>query len=348
MSWTQVAGQLGTEKIKSIAVFNGVIFVGALSGKLLRVNSISGLLEEVAGVSAGYISINDLLVFEGELYGCTGANGSSSGRLLKWNGTDAWVVAGTGARPVSILCMVEFDGTIFLGCGTSSNSAGAVLYRWDGISTLSTVGNSYSNYSGFNYSIAVFENELFVGMNPTGRIFKWDGVNTLTAVSAQLNSQVAIYSLTVLAGKLYGGTGNGGRLFEWNSADACVQVASQLGSQTRIYDVVTCGNNLYGSTYPTGSLYLWDNVNLQWVEVCSSAGEIIWRICSDNGKIYGACLNGNIYSYQLPSERSITKLFSFNNKLLLASDNLINDGLSGLRFDDNRNVLKMYNGLGSL
>ena len=47
-------------------------------------------------------------------------------------------------------------------------------------------------------------------------------------------------------------------------------------------------------------------------------------------------------------ERSITKLFSFNNKMLLASDHLINDGLSGMRFGDKRNVLKMYNGLGSL
>ena len=55
------------------------------------------------------------------------------------------------------------------------------------------------------------------------------------------------------------------------------------------------------------------------------------------------------YRYDSPYlERSINKLFSFNNKILLASDNLINDGLSGLRFDDNRNVMKMYNGLDTL
>ena len=60
------------------------------------------------------------------------------------------------------------------------------------------------------------------------------------------------------------------------------------------------------------------------------------------------------YRYDSPYlERSITKLMSFNNKMLLASDSLINDGLSGLLMDERKprvagDLMKMYNGVGSL
>jgi len=137
-------------------------------------------------------------------------------------------------------------------------------------------------------ALCVFNNKLYGGTYPNGRLFEWNGTNAWVEVAPQLNSQQTIQSLCVFNGKLYGGTYNGGRLFEWNSTNAWVEVAPQLNSQTAIWSLCVFNGKLYGGAYGGGRLFEWNGTNA-WVEVATrylyEGG--LFSLNVFNGKLYG-------------------------------------------------------------
>ena len=63
------------------------------------------------------------------------------------------------------------------------------------------------------YSLAVFNNNLYGGTQPGGRLFEWNGVDAWVGVAEQLAAQTYINALAVFNNKFYAGTNPGGRLF---------------------------------------------------------------------------------------------------------------------------------------
>jgi hypothetical protein len=118
------------------------------------------------------------------------------------------------------------------------------------------------------FSLAVFNNKLYGGTIPNGKLFEWNGTNAWVEVAPQAGgTETYILSLAVFNNKLYGGTVPNGKLFEWNGTNAWVEVAPQAGgTETQIYSLAVFNNKLYGGTLPNGKLFEWNGTNA-WVEV---------------------------------------------------------------------------------
>jgi len=178
------------------------------------------------------------------------------------------------------------------------------------------------------YSLAVFNNKLYGGTNPNGKLYEWNGTNAWVEVAPKLGSETYILSLAVFNNKLYGSTASNGKLYEWNGTNAWVEVAPQLGSETYILSLAVFNNKLYGGTLPNGKLYEWNGTNA-WIEVAPKLGSEtnIQSLAVFNNKLYGGTYpNGKLYEWngtnawvevapKLGSESYIYSLAVFNNKL---------------------------------
>jgi len=178
------------------------------------------------------------------------------------------------------------------------------------------------------FSLAVFNNKLYGGTYPNGKLYEWNGTNAWVEVAPKLGAETYIYSLAVFNNKLYGGTGENGKLYEWNGTNAWVEVAPKLGAETYILSLAVFNNKLYGGTYPNGKLYEWNGTNA-WVEVAPTLGAEtnIRSLAVFNNKLYGGTIpNGKLYEWNgtnawvevaptLGAEIYIMSLAVFNNKL---------------------------------
>ena len=64
------------------------------------------------------------------------------------------------------------------------------------------------------YSLAVYNNKLYGGTYPNGKLYEWNGTNAWVEVAPKLGAETSIPSLAVYNNKLYGGTGQNGKLYE--------------------------------------------------------------------------------------------------------------------------------------
>ncbi|MGR3295861.1 MAG: hypothetical protein ACUZ8A_06505 [Candidatus Bathyanammoxibius sp.] len=295
-----------------------------------------GSWSEVAPTFGAEGEIHSMTVFAGELYGST----TSTGLLLKWNGTNAWVEAAAHLTENRIRSLAVFNGTIYGGTANLGK-----LYEWNGTNLWVEKAPQLLAQTNI-YALAVHNGKLYGGTSPAGKLFEWNDVNlwvqrantlggstevrslavhngklygaSLTdgrllewndvnawvQAAPQLNAQI-IHSLEVHNGKLYGGTGNA-RLFEWNDVNAWVQVAPQLGVPTQIVSLQTFGGRLYGGTNVTGELHLWNEVNA-WVQAAAQLAEVTIRSLADfDNTLYGGTANnGKLYQFN-PDAASVT------------------------------------------
>ncbi len=97
-AWIQVGGLNKTWYLEALMVFNGKLYAGyttdfSTGGHLYEWNGVDTLTLVAAG--GGYSTFNeieDFIIYNNELYAGTGKNGY----LVKWNGSNAWIIVSTG------------------------------------------------------------------------------------------------------------------------------------------------------------------------------------------------------------------------------------------------------------
>ena len=364
MLLTQVAPQLNTQNISKLCLLNGEIYAGTQNGgRLFKWNGVDAWVQ-VAPQLNSQSYIHRLLVWNGEIYGGT----YNGGRLFKWNGVDAWAqVAPSYSSTTTVWSLIVFNDTLY--SWVSANTSSGNFLRWNNSNAWVLV----LNRNPYIRPMLVKDNYIYgittdSSSSTTANLCRWPGSGNWELLAGRpSNSESNMYGFCTFNDKIYGG-GGGGRLFEWNGVDAWVLKLEPLQitpvdynnptgyNMGNIMELLVVGNYMYAVGAGIAGRYnvfcRWDGVSSDWecLAVVSQWENFNSLVNIGNVFYMGSNSSGKLFEYTPPvlPERSINKLFSFNNKMLLASDNLINDGLSGLRFDDNRNVLKMYNGLGSL
>ena len=136
-----------------------------------------------------------------------------------------------------------------------------------------------------------FDNKLYVGTNPNGKLLEFDGSATWQLKADTYSSQQTV-RIAEFNSKIYGGTYPDGLLLEWNSTgENWDLVCEQLSSQ--YVKGITAGSTaLYASTYPDGMLFKYDIGSTEWVMVADkyttlSVPVFIDNIKEFNSKIYG-------------------------------------------------------------
>ena len=204
---------------------------------------------------SGSLYIEDMVVFNGQLYAATGF----SGQLLRWDGVaSTWTVIATSSENI-LYTLAIFNGKLYAGTGL-----GGRLLEFDGVSAF--VQKSPQVNDGHIRDIYVFNNKLYGVGSSSGTLNEWNGSTTWVNKAGQLNSQTTLYCLIEFNGKLYAGTGPGGRLFEWNGSNAWIEKAGQYSSENKIISLLVYNNELYGYSGDNALLLKW-NGSSAWVLV---------------------------------------------------------------------------------
>lgn len=281
--WLKVADQHnGQEVITDLIVFDdggGDRLYGSTYGsrgcRLFRYDDVSVITawEEVAGeIPGGDNAATSIVEFKGKLYASTyGGGPGTGGKLIEWNGTDAWsVVAPRVGVQSGIWNLIVFD-----------DGGGDAIY-------------------GGTFRITTPE--------VAGQLFKWNGVNAwLVAAPKFVHPYRGVWGLCEYKGDLFGGTSNGGSghggdLLKWNKVNAWSLVApgnriplndSHILSLA-VYDNGS-GEALYAGCRGGTGLIRWNDVDA-WETVVYGYGEL-WSLLVFDGKLlaglgggYGALL----------------------------------------------------------
>lgn len=281
-------------------------------------------------LGADVISIDSLAVYNGYLYGGT----ENAGKLVRWNGANAWVVVAPQLVETEIRSLAVFNGKLYGGTGTSGR-----LYEWNGVNAWVQVAPQLNINEQRVYSLAVYNGKLYGSTNfgsllqwngvnawvkvasagaveclivfnnglygvGTGQLFRWNDVNAWVRVANQLGG-VTVYSLAAFNGKLYGGTGSlapstsDAGLYEWNGINAWVRVASKGVGEATIFSLAAYNGKLFGGTFPRGKLLMWNGADA-WVEMAQLIGTstiTIQSLAVFNGRLYGGTASGRLYEF---------------------------------------------------
>jgi len=224
MAWTQKLPDFpSADQIFCLNSFEGKLYAGTGNqGDLLEWDNVSATWAEVAsGAGFSITSVNDLIQYNGKLYGCGG------GKLLEWNGSNAWVSKASGASGVlKTLCV--YGGSIF-----ASGSAG-ILYEWAGSGNWVQRAPLFDTLQ-YVRDIIVFNNKIYGSTSRApglgGKLLEWNGTNAWVEVADTFNSGViGVFAMVELGGELYGCTGDTiivqyPAILKWNGTDAWVEVA---------------------------------------------------------------------------------------------------------------------------
>jgi hypothetical protein len=228
----------------------------------------------------------------GVLFACDGA-----GRLLQWNGVNAWTVAAPqltlGEAPLSLAVL---GGSIYAGTSPSG-----LLYKWNGTNAWVKVASQYGTIP--TMLLIVYNGEIyglgFIGSSytPTGvPLVKWDGVSSWIEVAPMFSPPQYLSSAVVHDGILYIGTGYtdsgtfyGGYLLHLEgsslvlSADRTLSDGDDAGSV--ITSLVEFNGHIYGINERQPSTYGGDLFVLQFAS----------PLPPPSPKLVGSNLNGGAY-----------------------------------------------------
>jgi uncharacterized membrane protein (UPF0136 family) len=287
-NWIQKAPQyLGAQLVRSLVVFNGVLYGAASTGNLFAWNGVDSWANVAPPPVAGE-SLIAIAVFNNLLYGCTFTHGSA---LYQWDGGSGWILKAPVLNLESIQSMAVFNGKLYAG-GFNSG----VLYEWNGINAWVNKANTHVGEQQID-SLAVYNGELYGGTGAHGYLFKWDGVSSWVTVGASIDSY--INALAVFNGKLYAGTSFHGYLYEWDGVN-WTRVAGPLPpTESGILSLAVYNGEIYGGSYSHSILYKWDGVSA-WMEVAPRFGaEVgILSLAVFNGSLFGGTeYRGNLLVY---------------------------------------------------
>ncbi|MHA1809380.1 MAG: hypothetical protein ACTSYH_03605 [Candidatus Heimdallarchaeaceae archaeon] len=256
-AWTQKAPILNSQnRIYELLELNEYLYasVGAGSGgeaQLFKWNGTNNWTEVAGQPATSDTQAKCSVVWNDEIY-----MGTEKGNFFKWNGTDAWTLLSSGHG--NLAHMIVFNNNIYI-AGYDLVLGGARLLKYDGIS-VTTVSNIPGNdETGIN-RLYVYNNTLYAGTQPTGRLFEYNGINTLVEVAEQYDeNSVYIYDIIQHGDYLYGLLGNSGILARWNESDAWILEEPQTDAlDTGLRLCSHSDGYLYGYGYTSGKLYRWE------------------------------------------------------------------------------------------
>lgn len=213
--------------------------------------------------------ITSLIEFNGGLYGIL----SSSGRLLKWNGVDAWmqVAANWGGGTTSIGGLVVLNNVLY-GFGRDDGT----LQKFTGSGWLQVAPALAGK--GI-YCSVVYNNKIYAGTSGvlSDLLYEWNGVNAWVQVAPHLN-QSRIDALVVFNNQLYASASGSTpypELYRWNGVNAWVSVLPRaVNVNSIIYAMVVFNGKLYAIVSAPGDiaeLWEWDGSAPIWTRVSDNA-----------------------------------------------------------------------------
>jgi len=241
-----------------------------------------------------YDQIWDLLEFNSKLYGVRG-------KLLEWNGVDAWVGKTTGSEGGETL---ETDGSYIYTAGGDGK-----LYRWNGVNAWTQVAAKYQDgirklvyLDGSLYGATY---KIFSGVG--GRLFNFTG-SAWGIVAGKYFSEEWSRDACIHNGKIYMVSGyNEGNLLEWNGVNAWDFKGQfdPVGGVGDMISVTTTGVDLYvyGRGAGGGAQWLskWDGVDTleKVIDPPDDPWDSFYDILYWNGHIYGAGAQGRLWRLEL-------------------------------------------------
>jgi hypothetical protein len=270
-AWIKVADQLNTQTINCLCVFNNKLYAGTSpGGRLFEWNGTDAWSEKASAPNASTY-INDMLVFNNELYAVSGSslyNGSWKCNLLKWNGTNAWTKMAPSTFEFeyatrNLWCLCKFNGVLYAG----TDNQYELMVKWNGTDDWEYGGLSYASGTSNVRSLCVYNNELYAATGTAyGRLLKWDGVDSWTLVAELGYINTTAISMLVYNNKLmvgyYGQYSYGSILLQWDGS-TYTQKAAQLNSQVWCRALLKHNGKLFGCTQATsagGRLFEWITV----------------------------------------------------------------------------------------
>lgn len=247
-TWSQVGGDgVGSSwqssdnftLAKSLAVWKGKLYAGTGNGagmaEIWEYNGSTWSKIAGDGVNSSWTTnprlVETMTVYKDKLCAGLGGNGSW-GEIWCWGGGNTWSRIG-GGNGISVngfsnstawvYQLITFNGKMYAGASTGSHIV--TIWEWDGSSWTQVGGSDVKNsWSDSSYttpsSIAVYNGELYLGMNysgssnPTGDVWKYNGTAWSQVGGDGLNGSWSVgdlreevSSLLPYKGKLYAGLG---------------------------------------------------------------------------------------------------------------------------------------------
>jgi len=311
MSWSLVAGQLGTiSQIFSMCIHNGKLYGGTKApdqsgdgGQLLEWDGVSAWVSVAPMLNTGN-SIESMLSFKGDLYATTGIYGSGAsisdgGCLLKWNGTNAWIkVAPLNISQFYIFDLTEWNNRLYAGTFDRMH-----LFSWDVGETVWTIETSSLPYpppQQFASALHVYNSNMMMTGIINGILFQFNPITFTWDQKAPGVGATPCYGLLSHdfgSGEELYGVGTNGKILKWDGVSAWI-LETTIGDA--LWRGISFGGNIYfNARQNTGRLYLYDGVSVTNVASQYGSEQDIASIISFNGKIYGGTgNNGMLLEYQ--------------------------------------------------
>ena len=297
-SWIDMTPYRSVAGYVPLCVFDGAIYKSDASGDLFKWNGVDswgsvlapGLRSSLAygGSGISVAGIQDLCVFNGELYGSTTSSYSdgNAGFLYKWNGVNAWIEMDYIYVDNTILNLTEFDGALY---GTPADCA---LFRWTPETHWVQVAPVYTGSNVGVGALCEYNGKLYGGTDQSrstgtsnGSLLEWNGIDAWVLVAPMKYTERDITSLCVFNGKLHACTGNSGLIYKWNDSNAWIYVAGDInGHATPLSSLCVFNGYLYGASigisknsyhsYVSGCLAEWKGTGNTWTNVAPSNTKI--------------------------------------------------------------------------
>jgi hypothetical protein len=320
------AGATSIDGLNASAVYNGKIYVGtnlAGNAEVYRYDGgttwtrVTGNTPGTIGTQAGIDEVSTMTVFNGHLYiGVREAGGAS---IFRYDGGTTWTeisqtvsagqIASAGRTGIDgIGSMVVWNGAMYVGT-TESNAAeiyrfdgcasgtwpSCTTYEWTQINTTDgTFGTIATQVDGI-YSMAVYNNSLYVGTQETdgtdeGDVLRFDGPSTFTSVintpgtiiSGDTSGIDGIYVMTTYNGALYIGTrqADNSEVYRYDSGTGWQHVtpnASSVETKDQIDAMIVYNGRLYMGVSESSNAETWryNGVDNSWTLVSNGGGNYV-------------------------------------------------------------------------
>ncbi|WP_321418196.1 hypothetical protein [uncultured Methanomethylovorans sp.] len=289
-SWTS-CGQVGASShVYSLEIYNGNLYAGCSAANLYRYDGGTAWTQcgSTLGDSANYIGM--MCAFDGKLF-----MGSDQGYTYYWDGNSI-TSSGKPGTTSNLRAFVVYKDKMY-----ASGSGDGIVYRWDGGSTWTSIGDIGAIYHV--NSMVVFDDTIYAacsGSTYGGYVFKWDGVGTTTWSSCgRMGTNTELRQLCVYNNQLYGEGYTLANLYRYGGGTTWSAYA--LGSSTRGYALGTYDGKLVIGGYNGGYVYT------------SGTGEAIYgtALTADIDTYLTAVRNGNTITFYQDTTSKGTTTVSF-------------------------------------